>query len=205
MADMDSEHGEDADDREDDVEEEGLICAHDEPPLVANLSNREEDWRTIAEILRKPRLMDCHTQIFGEEFMRMPADTIHTMNGVSKCWRTVAPGCDSLLTDETEGGSWAFCEQCVAQIPKHIQEILYFFHRLKTQLTDYRGFAMKSSTVAFARSHANKTEVPYLIWSRPAEKQRAPLSRTDDDEVDMNQIMSQRRKNAKGDLRTRCA
>jgi hypothetical protein len=56
------------------------------------------------------------------------------MDAYGKCWKPIEHDSDSLMVSETDGGSWVFCQGCVAEIPHDIQQMLYFFHMLQTGL-----------------------------------------------------------------------
>lgn len=178
-----------------------LMCEPDEPRISA-ISSRECDWETIADQLRTTGSLDCHTEVFGGDLMKIPVNLINTMDGASKSWRTMDPKSDALLSDETEGGSWAFCEKCVAQIPKHLQEILYFFHRLKSEILDYRGYAVPGRNIVLLKTPSNKDAVSGLLWCRTPDRRRAETS-NDMEDVDMNSIMSERRRGRDGEVKTR--
>ena len=105
-------HSSDASDASDDDAGGGMMCEEDEPTY---LMPRQTDWKTIPEELRRPRNY-ITTDFLGEDFMRIPENKIFTMDAVSKCWEVIHPESPTLLYDETDGGTWAFCEQCVAQV-----------------------------------------------------------------------------------------
>ena len=142
-----------------------------------------------------------HLNIQGERVMQMPESAIGTMDSVSKCWRTIEPNSPSLLTNESEGGSWAFCEECVAQIPKNLQEFLFFFHKLKTNLNDLRGFVVPSGSVTLGRSRMSKTEISHLVWHKHAESTDDPNQSDAGDDIDLNRVMRERNSDSSGDIK----
>lgn len=174
------------------IEGDDLMCDPSEP---TNATPQERDWATIADGLVRPRGV-ISTQIFGNEFMRVPEDRIFTMDAVSKCWAAVARDSPTLLVNETEGGSWAFCEACVAQIPKTLQSFLYFFHMLAADIEDLRHYAVPSRNVSLRKKRGEKTKIADLIWHKPYEPGPAgnDLGATGD-EVDLNEIMCERGRN----------
>jgi hypothetical protein len=177
---------------EDDMDGDDLMCDPSEP---SNATPQERDWATISESLLRPRGV-ISTQVFGEEFMRVPEDRIFTMDAVSKCWAAVARDSQTLLVDETEGGSWAFCEACVAQIPKTLQSFLYFFHMLSADIEDLRHYAVPSRNVSLRKKRGEKTKIADLIWHKPYEP--GPVGGdlgAAGDEVDLNEIMCERGRN----------
>lgn len=177
---------------EDEMDGDDLMCDPSEP---MNLSPQEQDWATIAEALRRPRGL-ISTQVFGSEFMRIPDDRIFTMDAVSKCWATVARDSPTLLVDETEGGSWAFCEPCVAQIPKTLQSFLFFFHVLASDIEDLRYFAVPSKNVSLRKKRGEKMKIADLIWHKPYEPGATGGGvYTASDEIDLNEMMCERGRN----------
>ena len=102
----------DASDEENDEEGGTQLCDEDEPTY---LTPRQKDWKTIPKELRQPRNF-ISTSTFGDDLMRIPENKMFTMDAVSKCWEVIPPDSTTLLYDETDGGTWAFCEQCVAQV-----------------------------------------------------------------------------------------
>ena len=138
------------------------LCNEDEPSY---LSPCERDWATADKSIRAPR-NGVSVDVYGMEFMRIPDDRIFTMDAVSKCWKTIQSGADSLLANETEGGSWFFCEACVAQIPKTLQSCLYFFHMLRASIEDYKYYAVPSKNVLLRRKRGDKSRISDMIWNR---------------------------------------
>lgn len=183
---------ENRDANEDEMDEEDLMCDAAEP---SNESPQEKDWATVADSLRRPR-GTISTKVFGEEFMQVPPDRILTMDAVSKCWAMVARDSPALLVDETEGGSWAFCEPCVAQIPKNLQSFLYFFHKLAADVEDLKHFAVPSQNVSLRKKRGEKNKIADLMWHKPYEPGASGVGLgTSSDEVDMNDIMCERGRN----------
>ena len=180
------------DDEEGGMDGDDLMCDPNEP---TNLSPQESDWATISETLRRPRgLISTHT--FGGEFMQIPDDRIFTMDAVSKCWSTVAKDSPTLLVDETEGGSWAFCEPCVAQIPKTLQSFLFFFHVLASDIEDLRFFAVPSRNVSLRKKRGEKMKIADLIWHKPYEPgSTGGGAYTPSDDIDLNEMMCERGRN----------
>jgi len=106
-------HSSDASDEDNDDDASGAqMCEEDEPNY---LTPRQKDWKTIPKELREPRNF-ISTDVFGEDLMRIPENKVFTMDAVSKCWEVIPGDSPTLLYDETDGGTWAFCEQCVAQV-----------------------------------------------------------------------------------------
>ena len=68
------------------------------------------------------------------DLLRIPSHLLSTMDAYGKCWKPIEHDSDSLMVSETDGGSWVFCQGCVAEIPHDIQQMLYFFHMLQTGL-----------------------------------------------------------------------
>ena len=174
----------------DDVGSSGgdLLCDEEEPE---QRSMRERDWQTIPDALRSPRGI-ISTAVFGEDFMRLPDNKVYTMDAVSKCWKTIPLGSPSLLSDETEGGSWVFCEACVAQIPKTLQEILYFFHMLLGSVSDLKYYAVPSRNVVLKRSRGDRKVISDMIWHKPVERGHFQSPGGASDELDLNKMMCAR-------------
>jgi len=168
------------------------LCDEEEPE---NRNPREKDWATAPECIRRPRSF-VSTENFGAEFMKIPDDRIFTMDGVSKCWKTIPNSSESLLSNETEGGSWVFCEPCVAQIPKNIQSFIYFFHALECSIDDLKFYAVPSRNVTLRRKRGEKARISDMIWHKPYEE--APRAAGAGEELDLNDVMCDRgRKNAR--------
>ena len=168
------------------------LCDDDEPE---NRNSREKDWATAPECIRHPRSF-VSVDIFGAEFMKIPDDRVFTMDGVSKCWKTVPISSESLLSNETEGGSWCFCEPCVAQIPRNIQNFIYFFHVLQSSIEDLKFYAVPSKNVTLRRKRGEKARISDMIWHKPFED--GPRGGVGGDELDLNDVMCERgRKNAR--------
>lgn len=177
---------------EEDVDSEDLMCNAVEP---SNATPQERDWATIAQTLLRPRGV-VSTQFFGEEFMRLPRDRVFTMDAVSKCWSTLERESPSLLVNETDGGSWAFCEECVAQIPKTLQSFLYFFHVLAAEVEDLRHFAVPSRCVKLRKKRGEKMKIADLMWHKPYDAAGGGAwAGLESDEVDMDEIMCERGRN----------
>lgn len=165
------------------------LCDGEEPEFH---SMRERDWETIPLSLRRPR-GPISTEVFGSEFMQLPENKTHTMDAVSKCWKTIPMGSPALLSDETEGGSWVFCEACVAQIPKNLQEILYFFHMLLGSVNDLKYYAVPSRNVVLRRSRGDRKVISDIIWHKPmGERDQFEMVEEASDELDLNQMMCAR-------------
>jgi hypothetical protein len=177
-----------ASDAEDSDGEGADLCSAEEP---VQRSMGERDWQTIPDVLRCPRAA-ISTDVFGHDFMRLPEDKVHTMDAVSKCWKTVGVDSPSLLSDETEGGSWVFCEACVAQIPKNLQEILYFFHMLQGSVQDLKYYAVPTRNVVLRKSRGDRKIISDLIWHKPVEQSHFHGVAGGGDELDLNQMMCDR-------------
>jgi len=169
-----------------------LMCDPSEPQ---NLTPQEKDWATISDSLRFPR-GGIEVKIFGSEYMKMPDTRVFTMDAVSKCWATVPRDSPTLLLEEIDGGSWAFCESCVAQIPKTLQSFLFFFHMLAADIEDLRHFAVPSRNVSLRKKRGEKNKIADMIWHKPYEPGAtgADLGAAGD-EMDMNEIMCERGRN----------
>lgn len=162
----------------------------------SNLSVQESDWATIPESLSRPRGV-ISTDVFGVDFMRLPEDRLYTMDAVSKCWATLDRDSSALLVDEIDGGSWAFCEECVAQIPKTLQSFLYFFHVLASDIEDLRFYAVPSRNVSLRKKRGEKVKIADMMWHKPYEPcggGSGGLEATGE-EVDMDEIMCERGRN----------
>ena len=180
------------------IDESEQMCNSQEP---LNLTPQQKDWATMAECLRRPRAF-ISTQNFGPEFMNLPEDRILTMDGVSKCWKSVAKDSPALLANETDGGSWAFCEPCVAQLPKNIQSFIFFFHKLSASIEDLKHFAVPTRTIALRRKRGEKSKISDLIWHRPYEPEARELSAAAPGELDLNEMMCERGRNNARSLNT---
>ena len=159
-----------------------------------NMTAREKDWASIAECLRRPRGF-ISTEVFGSEFMQIPAERIFMMDAVSKCWKTIPSNSPSLLTDETEGGSWAFCEPCVAQLPKTLQSFIFFFHVLSGNIEDLKHFAVPSKHVSLRRKRGERGKINDMIWHKPYEPEPRDRAGGEGDELDLNEMMCERGRN----------
>jgi hypothetical protein len=189
---QDNRTGENLGESDGDLDGDDWMCDINEP---SNESPQERDWSTISDALRRPRGV-ISTEIFGQEFMQMPSDRIFTMDAVSKCWATVPRDSPALLVDETEGGSWAFCEACVAQIPKTLQSFLYFFHKLSADIEDLRHYAVPSQNVSLRKKRGEKNKIADLMWHKPYEPGAAGADLSSaGDEVDLNEIVCERGRN----------
>ena len=169
-----------------------LMCDPSEPQ---NLTPQEKDWATISDSLRFPR-GGVETKFFGSEYMKMPETRVFTMDAVSKCWATVQRDSPTLLVEEIDGGSWAFCESCVAQIPKTLQSFLFFFHMLAADIEDLRHFAVPSRNVSLRKKRGEKNKIADMIWHKPYEPGATGVDLgAAGDEMDMNEIMCERGRN----------
>lgn len=109
-------------------------------------TQQELDWMTLPDILRQ-YTDRINTNTFGREFLRIPSHKIVEMDAFSKCWKSVPSDSHNLLLNEADGGVWAFCQGCVANIPRDLQEILYFFHMLQSHITNLSHYAVPSKNV----------------------------------------------------------
>lgn len=182
---------EDTDENQEDLDENEPMCNANEP---LNLTSQEKDWATMAECLRRPRAF-ISTVSFGGDLMKIPDNRIYTMDAVSKCWKTVARDSPVLLADETEGGSWAFCESCVAQLPKNIQSFIYFFHKLAAGIENLKHFAVPTRNVALRKKRGEKSKISDLIWHKPYESEARQDSGAAASELDLNEMMCERGRN----------
>ena len=127
--------------------------------------------------------------------MQIPADRLITMDAVSKCWKSVARDSPTLLTDETEGGSWAFCEPCVAQLPKMLQTFIYFFHVLAASVDDLKFYAVPSKHASLRRKRGDRNKISDIIWHAPYEPEARAGAGTGGEELDLNEMMCERGRN----------
>lgn len=107
----------------------------------AHLTDQEKDWQTIPEDMRN-KVDSISLDRWGHEYLRVPAKYFLEMDGVSKCWKSIPNDSPSLLLNEMDGGVWAFCQGCVANIPKDLQEILYFFHMLQCHISNLNHYVV---------------------------------------------------------------
>ena len=130
-------------------EREGAVPASedgDEQPRDSTSTAQERDWISLPRPLRCPRGYFPMSR-WGQSFLSLPLDRITTMDAVSRCWTTIAPDSNELLSMETDGGTWAICEPCVTQIPKNITKALKFFSDLESELKNLNGFVAPSRNV----------------------------------------------------------
>lgn len=109
------------------------------------LTDQEKDWFTAPN-----DLLDDHSinlDSWGSEYLRIPEQRLVEMDAYSKCWKTTEPSSPSLLLNETDGGVWAFCQGCVANIPRELQEIMYFFHMLQCHINNMYHYVVPSKNV----------------------------------------------------------
>jgi len=109
------------------------------------LTDQEKDWMSAPPELLQSHFLDL--DYWGHEYLRIPEQRLVEMDAVSKCWKTLPPDSPSLLLNETDGGVWAFCQGCVANIPRELQEILYFFHMLQCHINNMYHYAVPSKNV----------------------------------------------------------
>lgn len=117
------------------------------------------------------------------------------MDAVSKCWKSIPIDSPVLLTNETDGGSWAFCEPCVAQIPKNIQSFIYFFHKLAASVEDLKFYAVPTRSIALRRKRGEKSKFADLIWHKPRDREPREHARGAPGELDLNEMMCERGRN----------
>lgn len=109
------------------------------------LTDQEKDWFTAP-----PDLLEDHSinlDAWGSDYLRIPEQRLVEMDAYSKCWKTMEPSSPSLLLNETDGGVWAFCQGCVANVPRELQEILYFFHMLQCHINNMYHYVVPSKNV----------------------------------------------------------
>lgn len=122
------------------------LCASEED-IPYHSTVFENDWHTIPGVLQSPT--DPISTVFHHDpSMQVPLHKIHTMDGVAKCWRSLAPDCESLLLQEPDGHTWAMVEPCVASVGRKMQSWLYFFHSLQADITDYALYAVPTPTIS---------------------------------------------------------
>ncbi len=159
-----------------------------EPPVPDYVHIFSRMWASIpAELCSGSFPLD----VYEDSSLTLPEDKIITMDGVSKCWKTLDPDSDSLLIQEPDGITWAICEECVSQIPKEIQHALYFFHSLLCHVQDFAKYALPSDNILFHKERKRSKVVSKLLWSRV---ERIPASSVDRDnsDIDMTSEMQQR-------------
>jgi len=129
--------------REPTSDEEPLTFDASEP---VRMSVQELDWATMPEDMRS-RTDYISVEQWGEEYLRVPLNRLSEMDAAAKCWKSIPADSPSLLVKETDGGVWAFCQGCVANIPKGLQEFLYFFHMLQCHIVNLNHYAVPSKNV----------------------------------------------------------
>lgn len=134
-----------------------------------------------------------------DEQLVLPEDSIVTMDGVSKVWRTVACNSPSLLMEEPDGLTWAICEESVSSVPKEIQSALYFFHSLKAHIQDYAKYVLPSANISIVRDRKHQKVIRKLLWKRSA-RVNAMYGNNSEEEVDINSILQQRASAEDGDI-----
>jgi hypothetical protein len=71
------------------------------------------------------------------------------MYATSKCFEMLFQNDVALLADPTMGHSYWFIDECMTDLPLHIQKVLYFFDSARTYLArDYSNYTFPCSDIA---------------------------------------------------------
>ena len=71
------------------------------------------------------------------------------MYSTSKCFEMLFQNDVELLADPTMGHSYWFIDECMTDLPMHIQKVLYFFDSVRTYLArDYSNYTFPCSDIA---------------------------------------------------------
>jgi hypothetical protein len=166
------------------------VCSVEEVVPVMNASYLR-NWSTIPTVLSKATNA-FKLPIHVDKMMEIPEDKLYTMDGVSKCWKSIPNTSESLLHQEPDGITWAICEECVTSIPLEIQHALYFFHSLQAHVQDYSMFAVESENIIMKHDRKKHKTVRKLLWSRNEKASSAVNNNMQEDYVDMNIMMQER-------------
>lgn len=162
----------------------------------ASLLDDQQSWMRLPDALLSH---DFSLDVVQDDQLVLPEESIVSMDGVSKCWKTLSTASRSLLMEEPDGCTWAICEESVSQLPREIQSALYFFHSLKAHVQDYAKYALPSENISIVRDRKHNKVIRKLLWKRSA--RHMSLSRNDDTtEMDINSILQQRSSLQDGDI-----
>jgi hypothetical protein len=136
---------------------------------------RATDWSTILQTLRRPA-NPISLDFWRPGYMDLPSSHMKTMDAFSKSWRNISPNSPELLHSEVDGGSWIFCESCVAEIPLGIQKTLYFFHTLLTSVKNYKMYAVPTAAISLRYKRGDKKTISEMVWNKEMESGISPVS-----------------------------
>lgn len=154
-------------------------------------------WETVPSDLSSVNYMVSldthHIPLFD-----IPPDKLYSMDGVSKCWKCIPPDSTKLLLEDTDGITWAICEECITQIPPEIQRALYFFHNLQQHVREYSMYSASTSNVVLQRNRHFTKNIPKVLYRRhkmvvPSNPSNAEM------EIDMNAVLQERSSYNKGE------
>lgn len=158
--------------------------------LPETTSSLERAWKSIPKCMHAPSQPFIIDNYF-DPMLQLPHDKVCTMDAVSKCWKTIMPNSDSLLLQETDGITWAICEECVSQIPKEIYSALNFFHKLQAHIQDYAMYAVPMENITLKRDRKRPKIITNIVWTRCERQQEQPSSFLGH-QLDLSSILTER-------------
>jgi len=176
------------------------VCSSSESPLHLPPQGwgghiRRPHWESVPDPLKGIDL-SFPMDILEDPILSIPPEKQATMDGTSKCWRSIAPTSESLLHQEPDGITWAICEECVTQIPLEIQHAIFFFHSLKGHIQDYSGYSIESKNISFRMDRKRPKVVTKLLWSMTDEIRAHDMGNqyniSENEDIDMTSEMQQR-------------
>lgn len=103
-------------------------------------------WDRVADSLKNVPIPP--STYFRGECMVPSREHRGKMYATSKCFDMLFQNDVGLLTDPTMGQSFWFVDECMTDLPLHIQKVLYFFDSVKTHMArDYANYAFPCTDV----------------------------------------------------------
>jgi hypothetical protein len=146
-----------------------------------------KDWESIPHKLSHPAHI-LASDVYVDPTMKVPNDKIFTMDAVSKCWKCIPTGSNSLMHHPPDGVTWAICEEAVTQLPPTIQRSVYLFHTLRTHISDLALYSVPSENILLKRDKKRPKVITKLLWSRN-ERNLVGQMDYDSDDINMNAVM----------------
>lgn len=169
--------------------DEGLHSGPSSPCSSSNESEFSVNWNE--KVPDKLATALFPKEYYKAENLYIPPESINIMDARSKVWVTKDTNSDELLMQDSDGPTWAICQECVAQIPREIQNALYFFHSLSCHVRDGAQYMIPTDNIELKCDRTRAKVVTGMYWKRN-ERVNERIVPREDTELDMNDAMLHR-------------
>jgi len=160
--------------------------ARRDPPVIDE-DIFKKHWEKVPDKLK--RITMAEVPFMAQNILPREEHVI-TMDARSKCFKLLDPK-KPVLTHPTHGLTYCFVDKCMTEIPKHIQESLWFFSLLSGEITQHLYF-VPTREISVQTDRQDPKVVTSLYTKAPVEKYNPSSRPQQDSTINMRDFIKKR-------------